>query len=63
MTWARAEAVEAARRVVVTASRTRRTAPCADAAAPRRNRAEAITGAACVVLIFATWALRPLTFV
>ena len=47
----------------MTASRTRRTAPCADAAAPRRNRAAAITGAAFVVLIVATWALRPLTFV
>ena len=52
-----------ARRVVMIASRTRRTAPCADAAAPRRSRAATITGAACAVLIVASCALRPLTFV
>ena len=47
------------RRAVVIASRSMRTAPCAEGAAPRRNRVAAITGAASAVLIVASWAFSP----
>lgn len=48
-----------ARRAVAMVSRSIRTAPVAECAAPRRNRVAAITGAACAVLIVASWALSP----
>jgi len=48
---------------VTIASRIIRTAPWAEAAAPRRSLVAAITGAASGVLIVASWALSPRTFV
>ena len=47
------------RRAVAIASRSIRTAPWAEGAAPRRSRVAAITGAASGVLIVASWALSP----
>ena len=51
------------RRAVAMASAAIRAAPCPLAAAPRRSRVAAITGAARSVQMVASWALMPRTLV